>query len=143
MTPRAITLAKALTYAGTLPLLAGVALQYAPIAGVDGQAMALRYAAIIVSFLCGIHWAVELFFAARTPRHLLLTSNATALLAWCSLLLPSLLLAFLLQAWCFLYLLTLDLKLRDAGILPAWFYGLRRNATIIVVVCLAWLMRGM
>jgi hypothetical protein len=31
----------------------------------------------------------------------------------------------------------LDLKLRDVGILPQWFYGLRRNATMIVVVCLA------
>jgi hypothetical protein len=27
--------------------------------------------------------------------------------------------------------------LLDAGILPHWFYSLRRNATIIVVLCLA------
>jgi hypothetical protein len=43
----------------------------------------------------------------------------------------------LLQIFCFLYLLLIDSKIRDAGILPNWFYKLRRNATGIVVISLS------
>jgi hypothetical protein len=103
----------------------------------DSALIAITYSAIIISFLCGIHWAVYLFFAEKCPRNLLMTSNGVALLAWSSLLATHQSIAIALQAVCFLYLLTLDLQLRDGGILPQWFYGLRRNATMIVVVCLA------
>jgi hypothetical protein len=132
-----ITLANVLTYSGTLPLIASAVCICFPINGVDSSLIARTYGAIIISFLCGIHWAVYLFFAEKCPRNLLITSNVVALLAWASLLATHQLLAIILQALCFLYLLTLDLKLRDAGILPQWFYSLRRNATIIVVLCLA------
>jgi hypothetical protein len=71
---------------------------------------------------------------------LLITSNITALLGWASLLFPNPLITILLQILCFLYLLTLDLKLRNAVILPQWFYGLRRNATTIVILCLVTLL---
>ncbi len=101
--------------------------------GFDSNLIAKTYAAIIISFLCGIHWAAHLFFAEKCPRNLLLTSNAVALLAWSSLLIPNQQIATLLQVLCFVYLLILDLKLRAAGILPKWFYALRRNATAIVV----------
>jgi hypothetical protein len=136
MKPSTIHLAKILTYSGTLPLVACVFLTYMPVAGIDSNLIAKTYAAIIISFLCGIHWAVHLFFAEKCPRNLLLTSNVVALLAWSSLLIPNQQIAKLLQVLCFIYLLTLDLKLRSAGILPEWFYGLRRNATVIVVLSL-------
>lgn len=132
-----MTLAGILTYSGTLPLLACVALVFAPIAGVDGNAIARTYAAIILSFLCGIQWAVYLFFPEKCPRNLLISSNAVALLSWCSLLLFHQTTALVLQAFCFLGLFALDYLLRNAGILPDWFYSLRRNATAIVVLCLA------
>jgi len=137
MNNSSVTLAKILTYSGTLPLLASLVFVYFPITGVDGNFVFKTYSAIIISFLCGIHWAVYLFYSEKCPRHLLLASNAVALLAWCSLLLMHRPEATLLQSLCFIYLLTLDLKLRDAGILPEWFFALRRNASIIVVVCLA------
>lgn len=136
MTKSDMTLAGILTYSGTLPLLACVALVFVPIVGIDGNAIARTYAAIILSFLCGIHWAVYLFFPEKCRRNLLITSNAVALLSWCSLLLTNQTAALVLQATCFLGVFALDVELHRAGIVPGWFYHLRRNATFIVVLCL-------
>jgi hypothetical protein len=139
-----ITVANTLTYSGTLPLIGSVILLYfptmiapaLPMAGLDGAVIASTYSAVIISFLCGIHWAAYLFFADRSPRNLLIISNIVALLAWVSLLLANQLAAALLQAACFVFLLGLDVRLRDAGIYTEWFFRLRRNATLIVVICL-------
>jgi hypothetical protein len=139
-----ITVANTLTYSGTLPLIGAVILLHfpmiipasLPMAGLDGAFIAGTYSAVIISFLCGIHWAAHLFFADRCPRHLLIISNIVALLAWVSLLLGNQLATTLLQILCFLYLLALDIKLRNTGIHAEWFFRLRRNATIIVVICL-------
>lgn len=131
-----IKLAKILTYCGTLPLIGSLLFIQFALSGIDIKIVASAYSAIIISFLCGIHWAVYLFFTEKCPTNLLLSSNAIALLAWISLLLEPLLVSKLLQVLCFIYLLSLDLKLRVAGILPEWFFMLRRNATIIVVLCL-------
>ena len=130
-------LAKILTYSGTLPLVACVALIFSPIVGVDNYMLATTYSAIILSFLCGTHWAIFLFFAEKCPNNLLITSNVVALLAWCSLLVTYQGISFIFQALCFLFLLMLDFRLFNAGVLPDWYYHLRRNATAIVVVCLA------
>lgn len=134
--------AKLLTYAGTLPLvIAAVERVVGRLEPSDVVWVASTYSAIIIAFLAGIHWACYLFFADRCPRNLLLTSNGVALLAWLSLLVPQYQpWQLLLQTLCFLYLLTLDYKLAFAGILPPWFYRLRRNATVIVVLALCTLM---
>lgn len=138
MKPSSVLLAQILTYGGTLPLIACAALVTTSYHDPSIIRIACTYSAIIVSFLCGIHWAIYLFFSEKCPRNFLISSNGIALLAWGSLLsLGHHSLSFLLQAVCFLYLLTLDLKLRDAGVLPEWFYTLRRNATGIVVLCLS------
>jgi hypothetical protein len=141
-----IILANTLTYSGTLPLIGSAIILYFPVAGLDGAFIASTYSAIIISFLCGIHWAAYLFFADRCPRNLLITSNVVALLAWGSLLAANQLAigqltinqvgTTLLQILCFLYLLALDFQLHKAGIFADWFFRLRRNATIIVVICL-------
>ena len=135
-------IAALLTYAGTLPL---VIASLGPIAHIispgDALHIALTYSAIIVSFLAGIHWACYLFYSEKCPRNLLLTSNAVALLSWLSLLVHQPLWSVLLLMLCFLYLLVLDFKLMRAAILPSWFYSLRRNATVIVVLALSITMR--
>jgi hypothetical protein len=134
-------MAKLLTYAGTLPLvIAAVELAFGRLQASDAVWVASTYSAIIISFLAGIHWACYLFFAHACPRNLLLTSNAVALLAWLSLLAEQPPWALLLQIFCFLYVLILDYKLREAAILAPWFYVLRRNATVIVVVSLSIIM---
>lgn len=134
-------MANVLTYAGTLPLLAfACALLLVPIMHHDAVFFATTYSAIIISFLAGIHWACYIFFAAQCPRNLLLTSNAVALLAWLSLLVQHQPSVALLHILCFLYLFILDIRLCKAGVLPAWFYRLRRNATAIVVILLSIIM---
>ncbi len=127
-------LAKILTYAGTLPLIGAVANEYLAIIPLNNFAIAQTYAAIIIAFLSGIHWAVFLYFSEKCPRNLLITSNITALLAWVALLYPPSALSFLLLTGCFLYLWVLDLRLLMAALLPPWFYQLRRNASLIVVL---------
>jgi hypothetical protein len=131
----------ALTYSGTLPLIILAAYKFIPnTPSLDTVLIAAAYSAVILSFLCGIHWAIFLFFAEKCPHNLLITSNIIALLAWASLLDVHSDTSKLLQQLCFLYLLTLDLRLRDASVLPAWFYTIRRNATAIVIFCLAIIM---
>ena len=137
MNKRNIILAKFLTYSGTLPIIGCAAAMLIPLESIDASFFVRSYSAVIISFLCGIHWAIYLFFSEKCPHNLLITSNAVALVAWLSLIRIHPGLSLLLQAFCFIYLLALDIKLRAAGILPEWFYRLRRNATVIVVLCLS------
>jgi hypothetical protein len=137
-----IKLATVLTYAGTLPLIACLVSYLWPITGIDRMLVAHAYGAVIISFLCGIHWAAFLFFPEKCPRYYLVSSNVVALLSWASLLIVDQGIARFLQPLCFLFLFALDARLRDQAIIPGWFYILRRNATAIVVLCLlalAWL----
>lgn len=131
------TLAKLLTYSGTLPLIGCAFAMALSLTIIDVEFFARAYSAVIISFLCGIHWAIYLFYSAKCPRNLLISSNIIALLAWLFLIIPPSRISLLLQPLCFLYLLTLDMKLHDAGILPEWFYKLRRNATVVVLFCLS------
>lgn len=81
-----IKLAKILTYSGTLSLIVSVLLTQFPLSVIDARGIASAYSVIIISFLCGIHWAVYLFFAEKCPSNPLLISNAVTLLACSSLL---------------------------------------------------------
>lgn len=134
-------LAQGLTYAGALPLvLSALALTLGYVPPTGATWLCMTYSAVILSFLSGIHWACSLFFAAQCPRNLLLTSNIVALLAWLSLLAMDSPWAMLLQIGCFLYLLVLDAKLHIVGLLPCWFFALRRNVTTLVVLMLCTVM---
>lgn len=130
--------AKLLTYAGTLPLLGAAFGQTLGILSPEHAFfVASTYSVVIASFLAGIHWACALFYPGRCPRNLFITSNVVALLAWLSVLLNHPVWSLILPILCFLYLLVLDLKLREAGLLPGWFYRLRLNATGVVVISLS------
>lgn len=131
-----IKLANTLTYAGTLPFVVSLFTNLSGMNATDITSITNSYGAIILSFLCGIHWAASLFFSEKCPRNLFITSNIIALAAWFSLLLSYPFFTHALLILCFLYLLALDYSLMQAGILAKWFYELRRNATFIVVVCL-------
>ena len=136
--PLAKDLAKALTYAGTLPLAGAAAgLAFALMTPDLALQIATTYSAIIISFLAGIHWACYLLSAQHCPRNLFITSNIVALAGWLSLLVQPHPWGLLLQIWCFAYVLWLDWKLREAGVIPSWFFTLRYRATAIV---LTWLM---
>lgn len=133
-------LAQFLTYAGTLPLWGALLHSLMPFLPIKAALVANTYGAVIVSFLSGLHWAVYLWHAEKLSRNLFITSNITALLAWLAVLLPDPFYSLGLLIWCFLYLLVLDWRIAAAGIYPAWFYTLRRNATAIVVILLSLLM---
>ena len=136
-----IKLANLLTYSGTLPFIGCAIAMKLPSIITNVNFIASAYGAVIISFLCGIHWGIYLFFSSRCSRNLLISSNFIALVAWSLLIIPFHSLCFLIQVLCFIYLLIIDIKLRDAAVLPEWFYRLRRNATIIVVSCLCFMMR--
>ncbi len=131
-----ILVARVLTYTGIMPFLflgMAVALQANRL---DSSLALFTYGAVIISFLCGIHWAVFLFFSQNCSRNLLFHSNAISLLGWVSVLPIMSYLTFALQILCFLYLLILDLGLYRNKVIPLWFFQLRLNATIVVVLLL-------
>lgn len=136
MNEKNILVARVLTYTGIIPFIffgTAVALH----ADSLGYGLALfAYGAVIISFLCGIHWAVFLFFSQNCSRNLLFHSNAISLLGWLSVLPVMSYLTFTLQILCFLYLLILDLELYRNKVIPLWFFNLRLNATIVVVLLL-------
>jgi hypothetical protein len=129
-------LVKALTYAGTLPLLACAILAFVPNVPIDVNHIALCYGAVIVSFLAGIHWVLYLLSDGRCRRNLLLTSNLLALAAWTALLIPQQGVALGLLGVCFLVLLKLDTELTASGYHPKWYNRLRINATMVVILSL-------
>lgn len=96
--------------------------------------LALRiYAAVIISFLAGIHWG--LFLLRDASINLFLHSNFVTLLAWlaasCESIYSSLVFAF-----CFIYLLVIDRKLFEEEVLESWFMRLRLVITLVVLVSL-------
>ncbi len=133
MNKKNIITAQLLTYAGILPFL------FLCLAIVTGRTefdycpAILGYSAIILSFLCGIHWAVFLFFSSQCKRNLLIYSNIGALLGWLSLLIGWHLLSLSILILSFLSVLALDVELRKLNLIPAWFFKLRLQATICVV----------
>jgi hypothetical protein len=131
-----------LTYAGALPLIISAILLWFvnDISSSFVLFATTAYSAIIISFLSGIHWACYLFYADKSPYNLLIISNIIALLAWVSFLIPYPPIQILIHMFCFLSLLCLDRTLLAVNIIPSWFYTLRRNATIIVVISLVLIM---
>jgi hypothetical protein len=136
MNQKNILVARVLTYTGIMPFIffgMAVALHHG---GLDYSLALFAYGAVIISFLCGIHWAVFLFFSQKCSRNLLFHSNAISLLGWLSVLPVMSYLTFALQILCFLYLLILDLELYRNKVIPLWFFNLRLHATIIVALLL-------
>lgn len=128
--------AQVLTYAGIIPfLLLGIAVSLQA-EGLNYSLALFTYGAVIISFLCGIHWAAFLFFSQQCTRNLLLYSNVIALVGWLSVLSVKAYWTVALQIFCFLSLLILDLELYRKKLIPLWFFQLRRNATIMVAVLL-------
>lgn len=136
MNEKNILTARVLTYSGIIPFLflgMAVALH---VSGLDYSLALFAYGAVIISFLCGIHWAVFLFFSQKCSRNLLLHSNVITLLGWLSVLPFKPHLTFSLQILIFIYLMILDRELYRNKIIPSWFFQLRLNATLIVVLIL-------
>ncbi|WFE68935.1 DUF3429 domain-containing protein [Thiomicrospira sp. R3] len=141
-----ITLAQTLTYLGTLPFIYGglAHLGLAPFAAwlpfaIDSALLA--YAAVILSFLAGIHWGLALGKLDRydqkpLARRLLWMSNIIALWAWLMWLLPSSVLAFWGMALGFAVMLAVDWRWLTLAQTQAWFWRLRWQASFIAMLSL-------
>ncbi|MGQ3891670.1 DUF3429 domain-containing protein [Legionella sp. CNM-4043-24] len=136
MNEKNVLAAQVLTYTGIIPFIFfGMALAL-HVGGFDYRLALFAYGAVIISFLCGIHWAVFLFFSQKCTRNLLFHSNAISLLGWLSVLPVMTYLTFAIQIACFIYLLILDRDLYRSKVIPLWFFRLRVNATTAVALVL-------
>lgn len=129
------TLAKILTYFGTLPFLGFMSIKlFNPeFLGFDYHQIILMYGAVIASFIAGTHWSIYLLKDA--PQNLFIHSNIVALLAWGAALFSGVW-AFSIFILCFCYLLLIDKHLANQKIIEDWYMRLRLNATIIVITAL-------
>lgn len=142
MSHKHIHLAKALTLLGAVPFVAPIVAHLLGYEDIHLRLFALSYGAIIAAFLCGIHWGLFLMRAQQTRINLLITSNVFTLLAWASLLTLIPHLQYLIQIVCFVSLWMIDWKLAKEGVIPMWFFQLRKIITSIVLLSLllmAWL----
>ncbi len=129
------SLAITLTYLGAIPFYLSLFIGSWSIKALDVhyEQIVLTYGAIIVSFICGIHWGVYLFKDA--PLNLFIHSNIVALIAWVAALLEKNT-GIVVLILCFVYLLIIDKILTNTKILEEWYMQLRLNITLLVVLSL-------
>ena len=132
-------MARILGYAGALPFLGcvfagGLGLA---VTGVDPSRLLIGYAAVILSFLGGLHWGRVA--ASGTPDHSagpwLIWSVIPSVIGWAALFLP-VQLAVVILVVCFLAALMIDLKLIRDQHWSAWMRGLRLHLTMFAVASL-------
>lgn len=136
MSHKHIILAKALTLLGAVPFVAPIVAHLLGYEDIHLRLFALSYGAIIAAFLCGIHWGLFLIQSQQTRFNLLITSNVFTLLAWGSMLTLIPHLQYFLQIACFVSLLIIDRELAKEGVIPMWFFKLRKIITSIVLLSL-------
>lgn len=123
-----------LASAGALPFLAGLADILFWNGAWTGSIQI--YAAVIASFICGVHWAAALLSPQAQPILLLLASNVAALLAWVAAMAPAPI-GFFMFAALFAALAAIDHLLHRAGTWPDWFWRLRLTiSAIVMAACL-------
>lgn len=135
MNAQHITQATLLARLGALPFVASVGLALLGWRDLHLVYFVIAYGAVIVSFLAGIHWGLFLLRGGHSRLNLLLSSNALALFAWGSLLIPQVAMQLLLQMLCFAILLWIDKHLYTNMTIEPWFYALRKQITAVVLVC--------
>lgn len=134
------TAALALGWAGVIPF-AGLSLVTIVASG-DAADTALRalvaYGAIILSFMGGVQWGLEMVRsdASRGPRTTGLAASVLPALAAFGAVLFAPLIALAILAVGFAGLLAYDLKRVREGIAPAWYAPLRWQLTTAVVLSL-------
>lgn len=130
------TLAAVLTYLGSIPFWGLAIYAHSQLPHAHNASVWLEaYAAIILSFLSGIHWGLALQNDQRLSCVLLFWSNVVALAAWLTLLIPQpyanlLLIVGFVSQW------VMDNYLSKLAVISGWFYQLRRNISVIVVLIL-------
>ncbi|MDF1748213.1 MAG: DUF3429 domain-containing protein [Alphaproteobacteria bacterium] len=124
---------------GLIPFIAPAVTMWSGDAMMVGGALSLQfgYAAVILSFLGGVHWGRALAgdrFGPTGPR--LLWSVVPSLLGWALLLAPDstvILLGFIIA---FALAFLVDIKAVKAGMFPVWYGSLRKILTVGVLAAL-------
>ena len=124
--------ALALGLGGLVPFAAGATAAWLPHAGLAAVGLAAlgAYGAVILSFLGGVRWGVELFDEAALARWTPLgLSVLPSLVAWAALLAPPAPMLALLAAG-LVAQYALDRTAVRAGVLPVWYGRLRTVLTV-------------
>ncbi len=125
-----------LTYLGILPFLICTITIFSGFYQEKTVFILRAYAAVIVSFISGIHWSIGMKDSQHSTVWLLMTSNIISLLAWGSLLIHQVMSALIMLTLLLVLLLVIDNKLYGMRQIEFWFIKLRRQATFFVVLCL-------
>lgn len=130
-----------LAYSGTLPFAACVillAISVPAFATIGSWAsIAAGYGLAIAAFMAGIHWGTYLHQPEGAPLNLLLSSNAITVAVWLTFAFASAAVSLTITGLAFVFLLLIDYRLANAGIISRAYLGLRRNVTLVVVTLLA------
>lgn len=130
-----------LTLTGTLPFIMlslGVAFHWFD--DLPGTLdLLLTYAAIIFSFLGGVHWGLAVHHQRHNPKianYMLAESVLASLMAWGIMFIGEMYLKLLLFAFLYAFIWGIDSILFNNRIIPLWFFTLRGIVTPIVVVAM-------
>ncbi len=130
-----------LTIAGAVPFVAlsvAVSMHMFPnVKAISG--LLLTYAAIIVSFMGGIHWGVAVVRYAdsrKIANMLIVESVWPSLIAWGVLFYGNTFTQLLVMTLLYTFVWTIDSLLYSNDMIPQWFFTLRCIITPIVVVSL-------
>jgi hypothetical protein len=131
------TTAKFLGYAGLIPFVtfsigSWIALPYIS----DAVQILIAYAAIILAFMGAIHWGLAMSRHHQQRSKYYIDSVIPALTAWLALLLPDIL-ALILLLCGFIALFAYDRAVRNTQALPDWYIPMRKQLTLVVVLCLS------
>jgi hypothetical protein len=135
-------LARLLGYAGLIPFIV-LAAGARGIPAWLGEGFSLSalafYAAVIVSFMAGLHWAYAIAVPSlddRMRRRLLTVSVAPPILVWILLSLVGQRHVLLVAAVCLVAIAVVDARLRREPWFPPWFWRLRVQLTTVAVIAL-------
>lgn len=132
--------ARALSYLGLIPFVAGTVLAWLPVDGLRAAAIhsVTLYGAVILSFIGAVHWGRVISAPLEDPfgSLWLMAAVVPSLLGWLALQLPApwtvlLLLAGFALAW------NGDRRATRAGLLPSWYGHMRDRLTLVVCLTLA------
>jgi hypothetical protein len=132
-----ISLTKLLTYSGSIPfiLLTIIILsgkEY--ILQINITEALIFYSAIILSFISGIHFSYAIL-KNLSYKSILIVSVTIALFSWLSLLV-NIKIGFIILIACYVINIIIDRFAYEKKFISKWFFELRRNISIIVILVL-------
>ncbi len=128
---------KTLASAGTLPFIASALIAVTGLEfPISAALLASSYGLAITCFLCGVHWATQLFRRDEAPFNLLITSNVFVVAVWLSFAFAPMAFALIVQIAAFLGLLLIDYRLRELELITPHYYGTRLAASAVALVSL-------